>query len=367
MAKPRRKRRLKARLWGRNASLTEFINRQNCNCEKSNSQSPSTTSEAQQAACPKCGKTGNIIRRGNRETSFRGNVQRFGCKSCHIRFTSTPYIRMRWPDWVHDAVLSFKVNGLRDSQIAKAVMDEARRRNENICLSSKSINNIVSRAAKILLEFERYAPRTEKAAIWQIDDSPQPYSKKKETAQTQPDKNVKSRKGDFLWITNVFEEDSRYWLSSVVSDNRNYPNSETAIRLAVQRAKYAPQLLKSDGYRGHVKGAKAALRHIEVALRTKKEDYGWINRIERLHQTMRQLAVKKRRHFRSVKSLRITVEIVRIHYDFIRPNEALLGLTPAKKAGVAYPWHKDLTWSELIWFAFTFLRKIKRPFDFSVF
>jgi hypothetical protein len=269
---------------------------------------------------------------------------------------------MRWPDWVHDAVLEAKVNGLRDSQIAKAVSDEAGRRNEKVRMSSKSIVNIVSRAVKILLEFERYTPRKERAAVWQIDDTPQPYSKKKEPPQRANDKDTSSRVNSFLWITNIFEEDSRYWLSTVVSDNRSYLNSEIATRLALQRAKYGPQLVKSDGYKGHVRGVRGALRHVEIIAITKKEDYGWINRIERLHQTMRSMAVKKRRHFRSVESLRITVEIVRINYNFLRPNEALLGSTPAKKAGIDYPWYEDLTWTELIRFAFNFVRKHKHPF-----
>jgi transposase-like protein len=362
MAKHKRRRRLRGKVDGRNASLFNFINPPDCNSEKKNNQSPSIDSATEQIICPKCGKPDSVIKRGVRIAKLRGNVQRYECKTCNHRFVHTPYIRMRWPDWVHDAVLEAKVNGLRDSQIAKTISNEARRRNENVRISSKSIHNIVRRAVKILLEFERYAPRSERAAIWQIDDTPQPYSKKKDQSQRTVDKNTNSRVDNFLWITNIFEEDSRYWLSAVVSDNRNYLNSEMATRLALQRAKYGPQLIKCDGYKGHVKGARGALRHVEIIAITKKEDYGWINRIERLHQTMRSMAVKKHRHFRSIESLRITVEIVRINYNFIRPNEALLGSTPARKAGIDYPWYEGLTWTELIRFAFNFIRKLKRLF-----
>jgi len=357
-----KRRRLRGKIDGRNASLFDFINPQDCNGQKKNNHSPSIDSATEQAICPKCGKSDSVIKRGVRITKLRGNVQRYECRVCNHRFAHTPYIRMRWPDWVYDAVLEAKVNGLRDAQIAKAVSDEAGRRNEKVRMSSKSISNIVCRAVKILLEFERYAPRKERATVWQIDDTPQPYSKKKEPLQTTNDKDTSSRVNNFLWITNIFEEESRYWLSAVVSDNRSYLNSEIATRLALQRAKYGPQLMKSDGYKGHVRGVKGALRHVEIIAVTKKEDYGWINRIERLHQTMRSMAVKKRRHFRSVESLRITVEIVRISYNFLRPNEALLGSTPAKKAGIDYPWHEGLTWTELIRFAFNFIRKNRRPF-----
>jgi transposase-like protein len=361
MAKHKRRRRSRGRVGGKNASLFDFINLQDCDNEKKNNKLPSVDSATGQIICPKCGKPDSVIKRGVRITKLRGNVQRYECKICNHRFAHTPYIRMRWPDWVYDAVLEAKVNGLRDSQIAKAVSDEARRRNEKVNMSSKSIFNIVSRAVKILLEFERYAPRRERAAVWQIDDTPQPFSKKKEPLRRTNGKDTSSRVNSFLWITNIFEEDSRYWLSTVVSDNRSYLNSEIATRLALQRAKYGPQLVKSDGYKGHVKGVRGALRHVEIIAITKKENYGWINRIERLHQTMRSMAVKKRRHFRSVESLKITVEIVRINYNFLRPNGALLGSTPARKAGIDYPRQEDLTWTELIRFAFNFIRKHKRP------
>jgi hypothetical protein len=362
MVKHKRRRRLTKKVDGKNASLFDFMSLQDRIGERKNNQPPLMDPSDEQAICPKCGESDRVIKRGVRITKFRGNVQRYECTMCNYRFAHTPYIRMRWPDWVYDAVLEAKVNGLRDAQIAKAVSDEAGRRKEKVIMLSKSISNIVCRAVKILLDFERYVPRKERAAIWQIDDTPQPFSKKKEPSQTTSDKGTRSRVGNFLWITNIFEEESRYWLSAVVSDNRSFLNSETAARLALQRAKYGPQLMKSDGYKGHVRGVKGALRHVDIISITKKENYAWINRIERLHQTMRSMAVKKRRHFRSVQSLRITVEIVRINYNFLRPNEALLGLTPAKKAGIDYPWHEGLTWTELIRFAFNFIRRHKRRF-----
>jgi len=357
MVRHRRRKTVKDVFDGRNARLVDFVDVRSSGGEKRSDDLPSTCSEKALVLCPKCGKPENVIKRGTRITKFRGYVQRYECKICRVRFVFTPYIRMRWPDWIYDVVLDAKVTGLTDLQIAKAVLAEARRQNEKILISPKSVSNIVKRALKILREFERYAPRKENAATWQIDDTPQPFSGNKKSVKGNTD--PKSHH-DFLWITNILQEENRYWYSDYVSDNRSYMDSEIATRLALQRAKYGPQLVKCDGYRGHVKGVGKTLRHVEIISKTKKEDYGWINRIERLHQTMRSLAVKKKRHFRSIKSLADTVEIVRIFYNFLRPNEALGGSTPARKAGVDYPWHEGLTWSELIRFAFNFLRKQRR-------
>lgn len=347
----------------RNASLANFLSPDGPNCENRGKGASLPDSIAERAVCPDCGTMNEVIKRGYRNTKYRGQVQRYQCKICRKRFVHSPYTRMRWPDWVVDAVLDLKVNGLRDSQIAKAVANEAKRHNEEIRLSPKSIINIVRRAVRVILEFERYAPRKEKAATWLIDDTPQPWSKNRPPCGNTADTDTDSADEYlFFWITNVLEEENRYWLSGVSSDNRSYVNSETATRLALLRAKYGPQLVKCDGYKGHNKGVRQVLKHVEIIAKSKKEDYGWINYVERLHQTIRSLAIKKRRHFRALENLGLLVELVRIYYNFMRPHESLNGIPPAKRAGVEYPYHEGLTWSELIRFAFGFLRKRRRPF-----
>lgn len=354
---------LRMKLNARNASLANFLSPDGPNCENRSKGAPLPDSIAERAVCPDCGTMNEVIKRGYRNTKYRGQVQRYQCKTCRKRFVHSPYTRMRWPDWVVDAVLDLKVNGLRDSQIAKAVANEAKRHNEEIRLSPKSIINIVRRAVRVMLEFERYASRKEKAATWLIDDTPQPWSRRSPSSQNTANSNTNLKNEHFFfWITNVLEEENRYWLSGVSSDNRAYSNSEMAIKIALRRAKYGPQVIKCDGYKGHEKGAKQVFKHVEIIAKSKKEDYGWINYIERLHQTIRSLAIKKRKHFRALESLALLVELVRIYYNFMRPHESLNGLPPAKNAGVEYPYQEGLTWSELIRFAFGFLRKRKRPF-----
>lgn len=356
--KPRRTPKKEAH--GRNTSLSNFVNpEEDYASEKKSYESGAINFADGSVFCPKCGRQDEVIERGVRKTKFRGDIQRYGCKRCRIRFLNEPFAHTWFPDWVYERVLEDAVNGLKDSQIAKNVNSEAIRRKENVKISSKTVINIKERAVEILREFELRAPRKEKAAVWQIDDTPQPYSKKNEIDQKTRNDSADSKKEEwrFAWITNVLEEDDRYCLAQVTSEDRIATNSESAIRLALLRAKYGPQLVKCDGYKGHKKGVRAVLKHVEVDSRTKKEDYGHINRIERYHQTIRSLALKKRRHFRSIQSLNITAELVRLYYNFMRPHKSLNRMPPAKKAGIEYPYHEGLTWLELIRFAFVFLRK----------
>ena len=109
----------------RNASLANFLSPDGPNCENRGKGASLPDSIAERAVCPDCGTMNEVIKRGYRNTKYRGQVQRYQCKICRKRFVHSPYTRMRWPDWVVDAVLDLKVNGLRDSQIAKAVANEA--------------------------------------------------------------------------------------------------------------------------------------------------------------------------------------------------------------------------------------------------
>ena len=164
----------------------------------------------------------------------------------------------------------------------------------------------------------------------------------------------------FAWITNVIVEETRYWLACRISEGRSFLESEEVVRRALRVVKRAPSLIKCDGYKGHIRGVRCVLKHVKIASVPKDQDFAWINIIERLHRFLRSFAVKKRRTFRSLEMLRYSVELVRIYYNFFRPHETLDGETPAKRAGIEYPYHEGLTWSEFIRFAFEWLRKQRR-------
>jgi hypothetical protein len=344
---------------GRFASLRDFMRHQDNVIDEKNNNSVETHCVRDSVICPKCGKQDKVILRGVRKTTLRGAVQRYGCKRCNHRFLNEPFIHTWFPDWVYEKVLEESVNGLRDFQIAKSVNSEAKRRNEDFSISPRTVLNIKMRAVKIIGEFELRARRREKSATWQIDDTPQPYSKKKKNDQIENSDGVslKKRKKNFAWITSIFEEEGRYCLSQVTSEDRTACNSEKAMRLALIRAGYGPQLVKCDGYKGHVKGVRAVLRLVEIDSQPKKKNFAHINRIERYHRTLRSLALKKKRHFRSIKALDVSAELSRQYYNFMRPHASLNGMPPAKIAGIEYPYHEGLTWLEFIRFAFFFLRR----------
>jgi len=322
------------------------------------------------AVCPLCGTSQHVICRGNRKTKRRGKIRRYQCKIHKLRFVQTPYARTRFPNWVVDQVLDLMIEGLPLTRIARKVAAEAKRRKKNFTISRKSIANIVRRNVQILLDFELCTRHEAAFSSWQIDDTPQRYSGRKEMIKLGNYDNSQSqaepkKDWNFAWITNIIDEESRYWLVCIASEGRSYRESEKAVRVALKITRCSPFLIKCDGYKGHVKGIRKVLKQVRILSVPKSVDFDFINIIEALHKSMRSLAVKKRRKYRLLGTLCYSVELTRIYYNFLRPHLSLNGETPAKKAGVKYPYHEGLTWSEFIRFAFEYLRKRRKPWFFD--
>lgn len=347
--------------------LTDFFDDKICK-DHANKTDPNVLPlDAYSPLCPRCSST-NVIKKGWRRHKRKGDrVQRWCCKECGRRFIDDPMAGSHFPMWVVERVLDLAAKGRNSKEIVEEVERESGLRDQSVTISVQSISNLIKRYVGVLLLFEELVPRKEASSEWQIDDSPQRFSEKKDLIEQvqMPGVNPQVRRtagdnlkrhGHQLWITNVFEVENRYWLSAYVSVNRGQNESEKAFKLALKRARYAPQIVRCDGLKSHIRGVRKCLRHVLILSKTKKQDYAWINRIERLHRTMRGLAIKKRRPFRSLKTLQYLVELVRIYYNFLRPHEALRGDTPAKRAGIAYP---PGGWSDLIRYAYMIIRRHK--------
>jgi transposase-like protein len=296
--------------------------------------------------CPYCGAHGAewIILRGTRNNEHKGPVQRFGCKRCGRRFS--PKRWGNYPLWVVEDVLSMAVDGMEFSKIAAKLRQKSLRQNNTVKFTRQSVSNIIERCVDVFVRYEeKQRPKCE-FSEWQIDDTPQPFARSSEIKSAQP----KRGKRDFWWITSVADVDSQYWPASHVSRERNAKISERAVQIAVQRASGAPLQWKCDGYHAHIKGIRNFLRHANILSKTKDEDPGYINFIEgAIHSLMRGKAIKKRKKFRSLKTLQTLVDLVRIWHNFLHRLDSLGGITPAAKVGIAPVFR---SWGEFVEYVF---------------
>jgi len=273
--------------------------------------------------CPYCSSY-DVISRGLRKNKRKGPVQVYYCKKCKRKFTLG--VRGQLPWWATESILSLCVEGVKPSVILQKVKDEGEIRDEPINVCKQTIFNIIKRHVEIFLDFEEDLRHRHLAKEWQIDDTPQIFPKSKDLDYPMGEKCL-------VWITNVLA-DTYYWFASQVSPTREAEDSERALEKAVERAKYTPLRIRCDGYRGHIRAIKKVMPHTYVDSKTKKMDFGHINLVESLHSSMRRKAIKKR-GFRSVENLQYLVDLFRIYWNFLKRFDALVGLTPAAKAGSA--------------------------------
>ena len=148
----------------------------------------------------------------------------------------------------------------------------------------------------------------------------------------------------FLW--NVMDRKTRFLLASDLSRDRDQDGAFRAFKEArkVSHGQF-PEKIFVDGAHAYSK-----IQHAQVV--------GWNpqviqkaginkphannNRIERLNGTLRE-RVKVSRGWKSMESS--IAEGQRIHYNFVKPHEALEGMTPAQRAGISA---KKATWNQLL-------------------
>ena len=292
--------------------------------------------------CKWCGACGAdwIISRGPRLNKRKGPVQRYGCKNCGRRFSREGW--GHFPLWVVEAILSLAVAGLGPSEIVNKLKEEARRHHLTFDkISRQTVSNIIRRCVEAFLRFEEDVRRECTSFEWQIDDTPQPFTRRFKHSSKQRENGSR----DFWWITDVFDTDNRYWLVAHASWERDAEVSEEAVRMALKRARDAPNLWRCDGLRAHIRGIRNVLPHATIFSKTKVEKFEHMNLIESLHSSMRRKGIKKRKKFHSLMTLQILVDLVRMWHNFLRRLDSLGGITPAAKVGIA-PVFKS--WGEFV-------------------
>ncbi len=301
-------------------------------------------------ACPfhrKVG-SGNMARHGFYRTRS-GKRRRYRCVGCGKTFSSTkgtPDYRLQHRRATFDAVVALRVEGVSISAIARVEG-----------LAWNTVARWLERAAEVCRRFND--KRISGFAV--------------EELQADEIRSFAGSKDRPTWIFAAIEVWSRLWPSTIVG-RRSYRNTLALVRDVSTRMDFVKlPLIVTDGFDYYEKvvrrvfGAAALYAQVlktrrndrivkverraligaawrfEEALKN-SEDSSTINTsfIERLNLTLRQsLAYLSRRtlsHARSKETLEDHLELVRCHYNFVRPHRALRfgreTRTPAMQAGL---------------------------------
>lgn len=147
----------------------------------------------------------------------------------------------------------------------------------------------------------------------------------------------------FLW--NIMDRESRFLIASKLTEHRDAGNCIQAFNEAIHNANgKLPQKVHSDSYRVYREGVKVLGNTEHIAnCGIAKKPHASNNRAERLNGTLRE-RTKVQRGWKSKNTL--IAEGQRIHYNFVKPHEALKGSTPSDKVGIGVG--KGNKWKTLI-------------------
>lgn len=142
-------------------------------------------------------------------------------------------------------------------------------------------------------------------------------------------------KGDWFWLWNVMDERTRFQLVSVITKGREVGDARKAFKKSKEVAgDKKPLLMVTDGLASYRRAFNSefydhhqSCKHVaDVGLQESLN-----NVLERMHGSIRE----REKVTRGLKVEDTPIlPMNRIYYNFIRPHQALNGLTPAEMAGI---------------------------------
>ena len=264
-------------------------------------------------ACVYCGSE-DIIKHGTRLTKT-GNKTRMWCKSCNHTFTlesEAGFEKMQVTSKLVTIALDlyFKGTSLRKIVDHLDQFYEVKVHNTTVLFWIKKYSAIISQYAETL--------NPKLGGIWHADEM-----------------KVKTKRDEWSWLWHVMDSETRFMVANLVTKKREVGDAQELFKEAREAGK--PELLITDGLQSYHKAFNKEFydhhqesEHVVAEGLTARSNN---NKVERLHNTVRE-RVKVMRGLHSDKSAAVFNEGFKTYYNYIRPNQALKGKTPAEVAGV---------------------------------
>ncbi|MGI9010170.1 MAG: IS6 family transposase [Nitrososphaeraceae archaeon] len=263
--------------------------------------------------CDECGSI-RIVKYG-----FDCGKQTYYCKDCHKKFREPSILRkVKFTPELITLCLDLYFSGLSLRKISRNISDHF-----NVDINYSTIYDWIQRYIPQISNYvNSLTPQLSES--WHIDEL---FVKMKGGDKRKGNANVA-----YLW--NILDRDSRYLLTSKLSEKRDTNGAIQAINEAIHNSHgNLPQIVYTDALRAYREGVSKTLGnqvdHIARCGITKPHANN--NRVERLNGTLRA-RVKVQRGWKTHKSA--IAEGQRIYYNFVKPHQALGGKTPAEKVGI---------------------------------
>ena len=249
----------------------------------------------------------------------KNKKQYYMCKSCGRRFINNMYFeQMKASPKVICATLDLYFKGVSLRKISDHL-----KQFYDLNIHFTTVFHWIKKYVIIMDEYVRqFKPQL--SDIWNVDEM------------------MISVNGDWYYLWNVIDDETRFHLASVVSKERKINDARKVLITAKKRGHGSkPSFIITDGLKSYVKAVddefhtvKRDTIHIgNVGIRGKdfNKDIFDNNLVERLHGTIRERN-KTQRGLKDEYSMFVRGH--QLYYNFIRPHQSLFGITPAEIAGI---------------------------------
>jgi transposase-like protein len=276
--------------------------------------------------CKFCGSE-HMVKRGYRNTQ-RGKIQRFYCKDCKRKFVvNEGFEKMKATPQTVTIALDLYFKGIS----MRSIVDHLKQF-YNVEVSHVAVYKWIKKYVNLMKEYvDQLVPRV--SGIWHSGEM------------------ALNVNGDFKWLWNVMDNESRFWLATQITEKRGIVDARNVLAQASSISKIRPMAVVTDGLRAYQDAIPKEFytmkaprtEHVRIPnIRNRSNN----NMVERLHGTIRQRN-KVMRGLDEESTAQTMMDGMRIYYNFIRPHVALNGKTPAQKANIDLEL-RDNKWLSLV-------------------
>jgi len=266
--------------------------------------------------CKYCGSH-NVIRYG----TYKGH-QRFLCKDCKRKFADNDALpEMQTPVEQIGSAISMFYEGQSLNSITRLQTQIY-----GSYPSDSTVYRWVSRfTTRALKELKDYKPDV--GSIWVADET------------------VLDIDGKNIWFWDIIDSKTRFLLATHISRTRTTKDAQMLMKKAYDRAGKIPRIIYTDKLLAYLDGIEltfgADTKHKQGAPFDVENN---TNLIERFHGTLKD-RTKIMRGLKNIETAKLFTDGWLLYYNYLRPHSSLGGSTPARVAGVKYPYQN---WQDIV-------------------
>jgi len=269
----------------------------------------------QKIICEKC-KGRNIKKDGVRKTKNRDYVQRYKCKDCSYRFSIDNGF---WKMKNHEKKITACINMYYAGMSLRKIQEHLQMFAPKNCHYS-TIYRWIVKYSKMISKF------TDKLQI-------------QSGQELMSDEMEYRRLGEQNWFVDVMDAETRFMVASDYMKSRTIENLTNVLKKSKFATNGNVKIITTDGLQGYPRVLRKVFGLNRIKRKSKiihnvviADERGFIHKIERLHNTIRDRTKIMRGFHGSLESAKAIMKGFEIYYNFIRKHQGIDRKTPSELA-----------------------------------